>query len=121
MPKEVIRGYSGPDLPDASLATVELGSAHWARINELHVKRLKYVIVKVLPGVHRLEWGRTFGVSYLVDPRMIVEYKESATVTLDAGRSYRLRAERTTGRGYRVYFWIEDALTRNVVYGTKKP
>jgi hypothetical protein len=121
LPKEVYRGYSGPDLPDASLATVELRGAAWVRIDEVHVERQKFAGVKVLPGAHRLEWGRSFGVSFLVDPRMIVEYKHSATVTLDAGRTYRLQADRSYGPGYRVYFWIEDALTGNLVYGTKKP
>ena len=122
---EVYRGYPGPDLPDASVATVELNPSlfgkRWARIDDVEVDGEKFRSVKLLPGVHRIEWNRTFGVSFLVDPRMFVEYKHSATVTLDAGRTYRLQSDRTTGPGYRVYFWIEDAVTGNVVHGSKKP
>lgn len=119
--KEVYRGYSGPELPDASVATVELGNVSWARIDGLNIDRQKFAGVKVLPDVHRVEWGRTFGMSFLVDPRMRVEYQDMATVMLDAGRTYRLQADRTYGRCYRVYFWIEDAVDGNVVSGTKKP
>jgi len=122
---EVYRAYPGPDLPDAAVATVELKPGifgkPWARIDGVDVDAEKFRSVKLLPGVHRIEWNRTFGVSYLVDPRMFAEYRHSATVTLEPGRTYRLQSDRTTGPGYRVYFWIEDAVTGNVVYGSKKP
>lgn len=121
LPREIYHGYSGPYLPDASLAIVDLGTAQWVRIDDLRVDRARYSAVKLRPGAYDIEFGRAFGVSFLVDPRMLVEQKQSATVTLEAGHTYRLQADRTYGRGYRVYFWIEDAGTGNVVYGSRKP
>jgi N-acetylneuraminic acid mutarotase len=118
LPNEVYRGYSGPDLPDASLATVELGSSDWANIDSLRVERQQYGSVKLLPGIHRIEWAQTFGVSVLVDARMIVQYQESWTVNLEAGHAYRLKADRTYGKGYTVRFWIEDARTGAVISET---
>jgi len=119
-PREVYRGYSGTDLPDASLATVELGDATRAKIDDLHILGEKYSAVKLLPGTRRIEYSVTFGVSFLVDPRMSVSRTVGGTVALEAGRTYRLRADRTYGPGYKVYFWIEDD-TGNVVFGIKKP
>lgn len=120
-PLEIYRAYSGSELPDASLATVELKYVNWARFDDQEIDGRKYRAVKLLPGVHHIEWQKTFGVSFLVDPRMFAKYKKSATVTLMAGHTYRLRAERTYGPGYVVFFWIEDAATGNVVWGSKKP
>lgn len=119
-PREVYRDYSGTDLPETSLATVELGNAVWAKFNDLHIDGAKYSAVKLLPGTYRIEYSATFAVSFLVDPRMRVSRAVSASVALEAGRTYRLRADRTYGPGFTMYFWIEDA-QGNVVIGTKKP
>ena len=117
---EVFRGYSGPDLADDALATVELGGAEWVEIGDIGFRRGEYGSVKLLPGSHRIEWGVTFAVSFLIDPRMYVPAERSATVMLEAGHSYRLGADRTTGPGYRIYFWIEEPATGEVVWGSKK-
>jgi hypothetical protein len=119
-PREVYRGYSGTNLPEASLVTVELGNAVWAKFNDLHVDGANYSAVKLVPGTYRIEYSATFAVSFLVDPRMWVSKAVNAIVALEAGHTYRLRADRTTGPGYTMYFWIEDA-QGNVVIGTKKP
>ena len=38
-PKEIYRGYSGSDLPDESLATVELGTVDWVRLDPVNTRR----------------------------------------------------------------------------------
>jgi hypothetical protein len=122
VPKETYRGYTGDELPDASLALLYMGDGGTVKIDGMYyVESYKYSAVKLLPGPHRIEWTSTFGVSVMVDPRMIVGFGNKETVTLQAGHSYRLRADRTTGPGYRVYMWIEDTLNGNVVAGEKKP
>jgi hypothetical protein len=117
--KEVYRGYSGTDVRETSLATVELVEVDWAKFNDLHVDGQKYSAVKLLPGPYRIEYSRTFGTSFLVNPNMSVSRAVHATIKLEANRTYRLRADRTYGQGFRIYFWIEDA-EGNTVYGTKK-
>ena len=118
---EVYRGYSGPDLADDALATVELGSSEWVEIDDVRVKHTEYGSLKLLPGSHHILWGMTFGVSFLVDWRMYVPYEQSATVMLEAGHTYILLGDRTTGPGYRVYLWIEEPATGDVLYGSKGP
>ena len=76
---------------------------------------------ELLPGRYNIEWGRVFGSSVLVNPAGFAEYERSETLSLVAGHVYTLRADRTTGHGYRIYFWIEDETTNTVVAGTKMP
>jgi hypothetical protein len=122
LPKGVYRGYSGTELPDDYLALLDTEKANWVQIDGMYyVDGSKYTIVKLLPGLHRLDWTDTFGASVTVDPRMIVDFRANATVTLEAGHNYRLRAERTFGSGYRVYMWIEDTSRGSVIAGDKKP
>ena len=121
-PKETYRGYTGAELPDSSLALLDMRDGGSVKIDGMYyVESSKYSIVKLLPGSHRLEWTSTFGVSVMVDPRMIVESGRKETIILQAGHIYRFRADRTTGPGYKVYMWIEDTLTGSVVGGKKKP
>jgi hypothetical protein len=118
-PTEVFRGYTDKGLAESSLASVDMGDATWATFNELHVDGNKYGSVKLPPGAYHIKYSKTFAVSFLVDPRMWVSQEVSTGVVLDPGRTYRLRATRTYGPGYRMYFWIEDDLG-NVVAGTQK-
>jgi hypothetical protein len=118
---EVCRGYSGEDRPDASLAKVELGPANWARFDQLKLDRSQCASVKLLPGHIHIEWSKAFGVSVLVDSRGVVERRATADLTLTEGHVYRLQAARTLGPGYRIYMWIEDAGTGEVLVGDKKP
>ncbi len=97
-----------------------MGDAYWATFDELRIEGAKYSAVKLLPGTYRIEYGKTWGVSFLVDPRMQVSRSFGATLALDAGRTYKLRADRTYGRGFAMYFWIEDE-KGNIVTGIKKP
>jgi hypothetical protein len=126
-PKETYIGYPGPERPQEEIATVRLGDAEWARIDNLetpysdfHVRHHKYGELKLLPGSYRIEWGHVFAFSPLVNPAVRAEYKHDEAINLTEGRTYTLRADRTFGRGYRIFFWIEDATTGRVVAGTKK-
>jgi len=122
VPRAAYRGYTGAELPDSSLALLYMGNGGSINIDGMYyVESSDYSIIKLLPGSHRLEWTSAFAVSVMVDPRMIVGVGRKETITLEAGHSYKLRADRTTGYGYRVYMWIEDTLTGNVVGGEKKP
>ena len=40
--------------------------------------------------------------------------------TLAVGHTYSIEADRTTGHGYRMFLWIEDGETGEVVAGVKK-
>lgn len=120
--KEIIayKGYSGPELPDESIAIVRLGDAGWAQFDDVRVESPRYNSVKLPPGTYRVAYEVTFGVSFLVDPRMIVSYTTDLPATLQGGHIYKLRGARTYGHGYRVFFWIEDD-SGKVIAGTKKP
>ena len=43
------------------------------------------------------------------------------TVELEAGHSYTINADRTTGHGYGMYLWVSDDNSGIIVAGTKKP
>ena len=115
------QGEEGLSALTEALASVDLGAAEWAEIDDVRVEHHEYGSVKLLPGSHDIKWGKTFAVSFLIDWRMWAPYEHSAIVTLEAGHTYILQTDRTTGPGYRVYFWIEDAATGNVVHGSRKP
>ncbi len=120
--KELIahKGYAGSEIPDESIAIVKLEDAGWAQFGDLRVERPKYNSIKLQPGTYHVAYEVTFGVSYLVDTRMIVSYTAYLPANLQAGRIYKLRGDRTYGYGYRVFFWIEDD-SGEVIAGTKKP
>jgi hypothetical protein len=117
----VYKLYPGPERPQSELATVRLESAYYAQIDGLLVDRGDYEQVLLLPGEHEIHWGQWFAVSVLVDPDMFSEGSHTAVVNLQAGHTYELHADRTTGRGYRKYFWMTDAASGDVVAGEEKP
>ncbi|NIM29686.1 MAG: hypothetical protein GTO67_12925 [Gammaproteobacteria bacterium] len=125
--KEAYIGYLGPERPESEIATLRLGDAEWAKIDSLdtpyrdfHVSHHMYGEIKLMAGEYHIEWGRVFGFSPLVNPAMSAEYKHDEAISLTDGHSYTLHAQRTYGRGYRVFFWVEDNTTGRVVAGTKK-
>jgi len=122
-PKEVYRGYScGLEPPENSLAELDMGTACEAFIDDMHyVSAAKYRLVTLAAGVHRIRWAVVFGVSVMVDPSGYARYEALSDVNFEAGHQYKLSADRTTGQGYRVFFWIEDMTTGTLVYGAKKP
>ncbi|MHB8829979.1 MAG: hypothetical protein ACYC6Q_10690 [Syntrophales bacterium] len=118
-PKEVYRSYYGPE---SSLAELDMGTACEVFIDDMHyVSAAKYRSVALAAGVHRIRWAVVFGVSVMVDPSGYARYEALSDVNFEAGHQYKLSADRTTGQGYRVFFWIEDMTTGGVVYGAKKP
>ena len=121
-PKEVYRAYYGVEPPEGELATLELGAAYEAVIDDrYYVSRGKYGTVKLPAGAHRIWWATGFGVSVMVEPSGYAAFGIVSDVSLEAGHTYWLCADRTTGHGYRVYHWIEDRTAGRVVFGEKKP
>ena len=122
VPKGSYRAYIGEDLPDSSLALLDIRRAGSVQIDGMYyIEGSEYSMVKLLPGSHRIEWTNLFGISFMVDSRGIVAFDLKETITLQAGHIYKLRADRTHGHGYRVYMWIEDTNTGSVVAGNKMP
>lgn len=113
--------YPGPVRPAAGFAIVRMGDAGGAEFDGRGVSASDWTEVHLLPGAHRIRWHTEFGVSAMVDPAMFVTGGDEASVTLEPGHVYSLRADRTTGPGYRMFFWITDDTTRKVVAGTPKP
>jgi hypothetical protein len=113
--------YPGKERPQAELATVKLASVYYAQIDGLRVNRADFERVLLLPGEHEIHWGQWFAVSVMVDPDMFSEGGLTTMVELKAGHTYELHADRTTGHGYRKYFWITDAASGEVVAGEKMP
>lgn len=114
--------YPGPARPQAELAVVELRIPVQAvRIDRLLVSADDYRIVELPPGEHHIAWEAAFGVSVMVNPAMQDSAALERTLHLAAGHRYLVRADRTYGQGYRMYLWIEDAKTGEVLAGTRKP
>jgi len=113
--------YPGEALPDSQIAKVKLTESYYAYVDGFLVNKMDYEEVHLLPGEHKIRWGRGFAISVLVNPSMYGEGQEEAVVNLKAGHTYELHADRTHGRGYQFYFWIRDAQTGEVVAGAKKP
>jgi len=113
--------YPGPVRPDSDLAIVRLGDADAAKFDDRIASRGDWSEVLLLPGEHLIEWQTEFGVSVLVEPSGFAMGGNEAKVMLLAGHVYTLRADRTTGPGYRMFFWIRDETTQQVVAGEAKP
>ncbi|MGE5855539.1 MAG: hypothetical protein ACM34C_03160 [Syntrophaceae bacterium] len=121
-PKGVYRAYYGIEPPESELATLDLGAAYELIIDDrYYVSGRKYGAVRLPAGPHRVWWATSFGVSVMVEPSGQAAFGIVSDVSLEAGHSYRLCADRTTGHGYRVYHWIEDRTAGRVVWGEKKP
>ncbi len=95
--------------------------AYYAKIDGFKVERADYQQVLLLPGKHEIRWGKWFAISVMVDPSMLREGEGEVVADLLAGHTYELHADRTTGHGYKMFFWIEDAESGEVIAGTRKP
>jgi hypothetical protein len=113
--------YPGPERPAAELATLDVSGVDSVIIDGLEVRRWDYGTVLLLPGEHQLVSTETFGFSVLVEPAMLGTFESTLDVTLDAGKAYKVIGDRTTGHGYRIYFWVEEAQSGRVIAGEKKP
>ena len=121
LPETPYKLYPGPVQPDSDIAIVRLGDAGAAKFDGRIAARGDWSEVLLLPGEHLIEWQTEFGVSVLVEPSGFATGGNEAKVMLVAGHVYTLRADRTTGPGYRMFFWIRDDTTQQVIAGTPKP
>lgn len=120
-PTAVYKLYPGPPLPSDQIAHLELHEADSAVIDGLSVNRSDYRVVSLLPGLHRVRLKSEHMVSVLIEPSGWAGQASEHSVLLEAGHTYRLRSDRTTGHGYRIFHWIEDVASGDVVAGKKKP
>jgi len=118
----IYNSFLGLEYLEADVANLELVDVDWVRIDGgERIARKGHRQIEVSPGRHHIEWCRTFGVSFLVDPSMSQAYVARENLTLEAGHTYLVAADRSHGQGYRAYLWIEDADSKDVVAGFKKP
>jgi hypothetical protein len=113
--------YPGPARPGSDLAIVRLADAAVAEFDGRAASRGDWTEVHLLPGDHRIRWQAEFGVSVMIEPTGLAAGGRETDVTLVAGHVYSLRADRTTGPGYRMFFWIRDDTAGQVIAGTPKP
>ena len=113
--------YPGPPQQDSEIAILELYNASSIVVDGMHVSHGDYASVQLKPGEHKIKWTSVHGVSVLIEPSGWAQEQSTHTVTLKKGHTYRLRSDRTTGPGYVIYHWVEDASTGEVVSGKKKP
>lgn len=113
--------YPGPARPLSELAVVRLDDASIAEFDGRVAERTDWADVQLLPGKHQIRWQREFGASVTVEPSGFATGGNSAEVTLEAGHVYALRADRSYGLGYEMYFWISDETTGRVIAGAPKP
>ena len=113
--------YSGPERSAEEIATLDLSGVDVITVDGLNVKRMDYARVQLFPGEHRITSAKEFGFSVLVEPSMHGRFERILEVNLEAGKVYKVIGDRTTGHGYQIFFWIEEANSGEVVAGEKKP
>ena len=113
--------YPGKELPESEVVTIVLTDAYYAVIDGFKVAKTDYEKIHMLPGKHEILWGKWFAFSVTVEPSMWGKGEGSAVMDFLPGHTYELYADRTHGHGYKMYFWMQDAETGEVVNGTKKP
>ena len=117
------KGYEGPTRQAAEVAILRGKSASIWGIDGMRFKhpdpQKYYSEAHLPPGNYYVTAYCWFGVSVLIVPRGYVEATRSFSLNMEAGHIYELHADRTTGPGFRLYFWVEDATTGFVVAGQK--
>jgi hypothetical protein len=109
--------YPGKTLQNSEVATLTFGE----RVDEflvdgMKVKRTDFGSITLKPGVHEIEWKYRFAVSVLVNSTGWDEIEAATSIPLEAGHVYSINADRTTGRGYRMFLWISDETTGKQVF-----
>jgi hypothetical protein len=118
-PYHVYKLYPGPQRAPGEMSIVRIGEIPAARIDHLTVAHSSdWNEVHLLPGEHTIEWGRESHVSVMVEPTGWIIGRE--TLVLEPGHIYILKAEKVPGN-YRMFFWIQNVTTGQVVAGTPKP
>lgn len=113
--------YPGPQRTAAELVTLDISHVDTITVDKLRVNRWDYGTVHVLPGIHSLRIEKSYGFSVMVEPSMHGSFEYTLDVELEAGKTYKVKSERTHGQGYRVFFWVEDVESDEVIAGVKKP
>ena len=119
--QQVYKLYPGNKRPTDELAILLMGEVPSANVDGLEVQKTDYQSIHLLPGSHTLSWRKTFGFSVMVEPSMMKTAEHTVSVNLQAGHTYKLFADRTYGTHYRLYFWLQDAASGEVIGGRKKP
>jgi hypothetical protein len=119
--RQIYKLYPGKQRPASELAVAHLNDIPSVTVDGLSVLKTDYQEIHLLPGRHALAWRKVFGFSVMVEPPIMKEEELAIEVGLKAGHSYKLFADRTTGNGYRFYFWVEDVASGEVIGGSKKP
>jgi hypothetical protein len=120
--EEAYKFYPGPVQPDSQLATLVLDPA----VPEIHINGFRvnsddYGSIELLPDIYRLSWGSSYLVSVMVDSSGQGEAHIDTTAQLQAGCTYFVKFDRTTGHGYKIYLWIEEEQSGAVIAGERKP
>ena len=122
LPKATVTSYTLVlSAPIEELAAVELAGVDFVVIDGLQVNRADYTRALLLPGKHQVAINKTFGFSVMVEPSMMGSFENALNVTLAAGKVYSVKGDRTHGHDYRIYLWIEEQESGEVVAGQKKP
>ena len=122
LPKEPYLGYYGVEPAENELATLDLGKAVQAIIDDMYfVSTQHYRTIKLIAGTHTIKWTAVFGVSVMIEPTGYASFKGISKINFEPGHTYKFFQDRTTGHGYRVYTWIEDVTTGKIVWGERKP
>jgi hypothetical protein len=109
--------YPGPERSHSELAVVQMGDAHKAEFNGRPVSSGDWTEVHLLPGEYTIRWQVRFSVNPFGDTSGFALGGVRGKVRLEAGRTYRIRAERMKGP----YVWIEDSASGAVIVGNRVP
>ena len=121
----VLNAYSGPERADSEIAVIRSVGAAVTMIDGRSIpthpdpKNFYYRDFHVLPGEHEFRVHRVWLASIYVAPSGFIDASRDFTLKVEAGHTYQVLADRTTGHGYRLYFWVEDAAVKAVVAGEK--
>jgi hypothetical protein len=122
VPKGTYRAYYGVEPAETELATLDLGSAPGAIIDDMHfVSGKNYSLVKLIAGMHSIKWVESNGISDLEAPTGHAAYYEKSKINFEPGHTYsffRIWAKRTGG-DYELYTWIEDMTAGKLCMGRR--
>ena len=117
---DVYEPLLGSDAPVAIVRSVS------ASFHEVDGRRLKHPDpskyfheAHLPPGPHDVSLTRGFFVYLGIITDFIVYVSDTFTVDMKADHVYELHADISTERDIRVYFWIEDTKTQEIIAGTK--
>jgi hypothetical protein len=106
---EAFKGYVGEIQSIEELSTIRMdGSVDWLKVGGHIIIHKEFGEIVLLPGVHEIEWGTSFVVSFLFKSSGSDKRTWTGSITLLPGQTYTIYADRTLGVGYVVYSWVED-------------